>query len=64
MVHKAIESFIDARSFKRAAIQRAFEEMKDETRFVSGEAVDAWVESWDTAHELPPPKADIKRARR
>ena len=26
-------------------------------RVVSLEAVEAWVESWDTDHELPPPAA-------
>ena len=27
--------------------------------FISEEAMHSWIESWDTDHELPPPKPDI-----
>lgn len=31
----------------------------DKGIFISGEAVHAWMESWGTENELPPPKPDI-----
>lgn len=31
----------------------------DKGIFISGEAMDAWVDSWDTEGELPPPEPDI-----
>ena len=32
-----------------------------EKEFISGEAMLAWVESWDTSVELPSPKPDVFR---
>ena len=55
---KASEAFLDARDAKHAAIRAAFEEA-DKGVFVSSEAVDRWMESWDTDNELPMPEPDI-----
>jgi predicted transcriptional regulator len=55
---KAIESFLDARSERRRMLEEALAEA-DKGVFISGEAMDAWVESWGTVNELPPPEPDI-----
>lgn len=43
---------------KREQIKAALLEA-DKGVFISGEAVDKWIESWDTENELPPPEPDI-----
>jgi predicted transcriptional regulator len=55
---RAIRSMLEAKASRRAAIDSALEEA-DQGRFISAEAMNAWVESWDTETELPAPKADI-----
>lgn len=62
MVQKAVETFVDARERRRAVIMASYEAALAEKEFISGEAMDAWVESWGTEAELPPPKADIFRS--
>ena len=57
IAEKAIGNFVRARDAKRAAIAQAAEEAKRGI-FISGEAVDRWVASWDTDHELPVPEPD------
>ena len=59
---RAIRSMLEAKATKRAAIDAALAEA-DEGRFISGEAMNAWIDSWDTEAELPMPKADIFPAR-
>jgi predicted transcriptional regulator len=54
---RAIRAMIEAREAKRAAIEAAILQA-DEGRFISEEAMMAWVETWDTAQETPAPKAD------
>lgn len=62
---KAIEAFLDARDARDEAIREALAEA-DTGVFVSSEAVDCWMESWGTDHELPMPEPDvfIDKARR
>ncbi len=55
---KAIEAMFGDRAEKRAAIQTAIVEA-DDWAFISHDAVDAWISSWDTDSELPPPKPNI-----
>jgi predicted transcriptional regulator len=63
IAEKAIANFVRARNAKRAAIAQAAEEAKQGI-FISGEAVDRWVASWDTDHELPVPEPDTFLPRR
>ena len=56
---KAIEAMLRGRAEKRAAIRAAIAEA-DEGAFISQDAMDAWISSWDTDRELPPPKPDIQ----
>ena len=61
IAQKAFASYLDARDYRREQILTAFNEVTSEKEFISGEAMKAWVDSWDTAQELPAPKADIFR---
>ena len=58
---KAIESMLREPAEKRTAIRAAVSEA-DEGAFISQEAMDAWVSSWDKNSELPLPEADVQVA--
>jgi len=49
---------LEAKAAKRAAVDSALGEAA-EGRFISAEAMNAWIESWDTEAELSAPKADV-----
>ena len=50
MLHNRVE--------KRAAVRAAIEEA-GKGAFISQEAMDTWIASWDSEAELPPPEPDI-----
>ena len=54
-----IEAMRRSHEEKRAAIRSAVAEA-EEGVFISQEAMDAWVASWDADAELPPPEPDIR----
>ena len=56
---KAIEAMLRNRAEKRAAIRAALAEA-EKGDFISQDAMDTWVASWDSHAELPPPKPDIR----
>lgn len=53
---RAIRSMLEAKAAKRAAIEAALQNA-DQGRFVSAEAMNDWIDSWDTEDELPAPRA-------
>jgi predicted transcriptional regulator len=55
---RAIRSMLEAKAAKRAAIDSALEQA-EQGRFVSSEAMNAWIDSWESENELPAPRADI-----
>lgn len=57
---RAIRAMLEAKAAKRAAIDSALEEA-DQGKFISAEAMNVWIDSWDSENELPAPKADITR---
>ena len=61
IAQKAFASYLDARDYRREQILTAFNESKTENEFISGEAMKAWVDSWDTAQELSTPMPDVFR---
>lgn len=61
IAQKAFASYLDARDYRREQILSAYSEAQTEKEFISGEAMKAWIDSWDTAQELPAPKADVFR---
>ena len=61
IAQKAFSSYLDARDYRREQILSAYAAAQTEKEFISGEAMLAWVESWDTPQELPSPKPDVFR---
>ena len=61
IAQKAFASYLDARDYRKEQILGAYSDAQAEKEFISGEAMKAWVDSWDTNHELPTPKADVFR---
>ena len=61
VAQKAFASYLDTRDYRREQILSAYGEAQTEKEFISGEAMKAWIDSWDTAQELPAPEADVFR---
>jgi predicted transcriptional regulator len=57
---RAIRAMLEAKAAKRAAINAALADA-DQGNFISADAMNAWIDTWDSDNELPPPKADITR---
>lgn len=55
---RAIRTMLEAKAAKRQAIDAALEEAA-KGAFISENAMNAWVDSWDSENELPMPEADI-----
>lgn len=56
---RAIRALVEARQAKRDAITAALQEAES-GRFISSEAMFAWIDSWDSNNEESEPLADIK----
>lgn len=56
---KAIETMLRSRTEKRAAVRDAILEA-GKGSFISQDAMDAWISSWDSDAEQPPPEPDIR----
>jgi predicted transcriptional regulator len=63
IAQRAIAAFIESREARRKALKEAVAEA-DKGVFISEEAMDAWVDSWGTENELPPPEPDIFPAKK
>lgn len=61
IAQKAFAAYLDARDYRREQVLSAFNDAQSEKDFISGEAMKAWVDSWDTTQELHAPKADVYR---
>jgi RHH-type rel operon transcriptional repressor/antitoxin RelB len=57
LANKAIESILAARAAKRSQIEAALVEA-EMGEFISGEAFDSWMDSWETQAELLLPRSD------
>ena len=57
---RAIRAMLEAKAAKRAAINAALADA-DQGNFISADAMNAWIDSWDSDNERPTPKADITR---
>lgn len=58
LANKAIENFLRREAAEREAIAEALAEA-DNGVFVSGEAVDRWMQRWAEGHDEPFPEPDI-----
>lgn len=54
---KALEEYLERNAWKAEQLQEAAKEA-DKGVFVSGQAVNQWLESWGTDNETQVPKAD------
>lgn len=55
---RAIRQMLEAKAAKRAAVEAALAKA-DRGEFISAEAMNDWIASWDTDEDAPAPKADI-----
>jgi predicted transcriptional regulator len=58
LINQALKEFIQRQEQEQIRWQETLQAMESVARgeAVSGEAVHAWLRSWGTPHELPPPK--------
>ncbi len=56
---RAIRAMVQARQAKRDAITTALQEA-EKGRFISSDAMLAWIDSWDSQNEKPEPSTDIE----
>ena len=58
---EALSSYIATNAWQVEAIGKAVAEADAGGPFISQEAVERWLKSWGTDHELPQPEPDIIR---
>ena len=58
LAQKAIGDYLGRKDAFRAMIREAAIDAEGE-EFISSEAMHAWMASWDTENELPPPEPDV-----
>lgn len=58
---EAIDAYVDLNEWQVAAIRQAVAEADAGGPFVRDEDMAAWLLSWGTDDELPPPKARVRR---
>lgn len=61
LANRAIKAMIEAKTAKRSAISAALAEA-DKGAFISQEALNSWMDSWDTDDEQPLPAPDMHPA--
>ena len=59
LINQALREFLERQEQEQVRWQETLKAMDSvaQGRVVSGEAVHAWLSSWGSANELPPPKA-------
>ncbi len=58
---EAFTSYIAENAWQVEAIRKAVEQADAGGPFISQEAVERWLKSWGTDHELPMPEPDVFR---
>lgn len=58
IAENAIKRYLEIREHERQILRERVAEA-DRGVFISEEAMNRWIESWDTENELPPPEPDI-----
>ena len=58
LINQAVKEFIERQNLEQDRWQQTLQAMESvaEGRVVSGEAVHAWLQSWGTDKQLPPPE--------
>lgn len=62
VLHQALVAYLDDKDAERRHLEALAAEA-DRGTFVSSAAMGRWVDSWDTAEELPPPEPDLVQPR-
>src|SRR3982751_3058997 len=57
LASEAIASYVDRNAWQIEEIKKGLDEARSGTPGVPHKEVEKWVQSWDTDHELPRPKA-------
>lgn len=59
LINQALSEFIERQTLEQSRWQETLKAMESaaQGKVVSGESVNAWLESWGKANELQPPKA-------
>ncbi len=58
LINQALREYFERQELEQARWQETLQALESvaQGRIVSGEAVDAWLQSWGTENELSPPK--------
>jgi len=59
LLQQALDSYLELQAWQIAHIKEGIEQL-DRGEFIPHEEVDAWLESWGTSNELPPPRPRTK----
>jgi predicted transcriptional regulator len=59
LLQQALDSYLELQAWQIAHIKEGIEQL-DRGEFIPHEEVDAWLESWGTSNELPPPRTRTK----
>lgn len=61
VINQALKEFIERQELEKQRWQETLQAMESvaQGRVVSGESVHAWLNSWGSSNELPPPKASL-----
>ena len=61
LINQALKEFIERQELEKQRWQETLQAMESvaQGRVVSGESVHAWLNSWGSSNELPPPKVSL-----
>jgi len=60
LASEAIAGFVERNAWQVARIKASLEDARSGSPGIPYERVEQWMDSWDTDHELPWPKAEAK----
>ena len=63
LITEALEDYVLRKAWLVKQIDEAVREADESGEFISHEAMEAWLRSWGTPDELPPPEPDIFKNR-
>lgn len=64
IVAEALEEYVGRQARLNRAIEEAVKDADESGEYISHEKMSAWLLSWGTENELPPPEPDIRKPRR
>ena len=58
LASEALAAYVDVQTWQAAEIERSLAEVRAGAKGIPHERIVAWLESWGTDNELPPPEPD------